>query len=53
MAGASAVQVGTAIRSSGPTVFTSMTGELKDWLDVRGHASLSEVRGILVGGGDR
>ncbi len=53
MAGATAVQVGTAIRSNGPTVFTKMADELGDWLEARHHGSLSEVRGILRGGDRR
>jgi dihydroorotate dehydrogenase (NAD+) catalytic subunit len=50
MAGATAVQVGTAIRSKGPDVFSGIAGDLGLWLAERGHSSLSEVQGLLVGG---
>jgi dihydroorotate dehydrogenase len=45
--------VGTAIRSKGPWVFQTIAEELLEWLEARGHSSLSEVRGILVGGDHR
>ncbi len=51
MAGAKAVQVGTAIRSDGPTIFRRMSEDLTGWLEARGHASLFEVQGVLLGGG--
>jgi len=50
MAGASAVQVGTAIRSIGPGVFARIAEDLEQWLNQRGHTSLASVQGILVGG---
>lgn len=53
MAGATAVQVGTAIRSKGPGIFSGLADELRGWLEGRGRSSLSEVRGILLGGGSR
>jgi dihydroorotate dehydrogenase (NAD+) catalytic subunit len=53
MAGATSVQVGTAIRSAGPGVFTRIAGELREWLEARGHSSISEVQGVLAGGGRR
>jgi dihydroorotate dehydrogenase (NAD+) catalytic subunit len=53
MAGATAVQVGTAIRSNGPEVFTKIDRELREWLEARDHGSVSEVSGILLGGGPR
>ena len=51
MAGATAVQVGTAIRSSGPEVFAEMAEELRQWMLARGHSSLEGLRGMLQGGG--
>jgi dihydroorotate dehydrogenase (NAD+) catalytic subunit len=53
MAGATAVQVGTAIRSAGPSVFERISGDMREWLEVRGHRSLADVQGILVGGDRR
>jgi dihydroorotate dehydrogenase (NAD+) catalytic subunit len=53
MAGARAVQVGTAIRSGGPEVFSKIANELGEWLESRGYDSLSQVQGILMGGGGR
>jgi dihydroorotate dehydrogenase (NAD+) catalytic subunit len=50
MAGAQAVQVGTAIRSGGPGVFGRITDELSEWLMANGHDSLLRVQGLLVGG---
>lgn len=51
MAGAQAVQVGTAIRSNGPVVLTKIADEMRSWLGSNGFDSLSQVQGILVGGG--
>lgn len=51
MAGAIAVQVGTAIRSRGPRVFSTIVEDLRKWLASNGHTSLSRVQGMLVGGG--
>jgi dihydroorotate dehydrogenase (NAD+) catalytic subunit len=50
MAGATAVQVGTAIRSAGPGVFARIAVELREWLETRGHGSIKEVHGLLVRG---
>jgi dihydroorotate dehydrogenase (NAD+) catalytic subunit len=51
MAGATAVQLGTAIRSQGPNVFGKIADDLATWLEARGHGSISSVQGLLVGGG--
>jgi dihydroorotate dehydrogenase (NAD+) catalytic subunit len=53
MAGATAVQVGTAIRSAGPGVLGRIPGEMREWLEARGHGSIADVRGVLVGGDPR
>jgi dihydroorotate dehydrogenase (NAD+) catalytic subunit len=53
MAGAQAVQVGTAIRSGGPGIFTKITTELTDWLTSNGHDSIARVQGLLTGGDTR
>jgi dihydroorotate dehydrogenase (NAD+) catalytic subunit len=50
MAGAQAVQIGTAIRSSGPGVFGKIARELSEWLAAHGHESISQVQGLLAGG---
>ena len=50
MAGATAVQVGTAIREDGPGIFSRIALELQGWLADHGHSSLTEVRDILGGG---
>ena len=44
MAGASAIQIGTAVFSS-PTVLTRLIDELGRWLDAQGVASLGEIVG--------
>jgi dihydroorotate dehydrogenase (NAD+) catalytic subunit len=53
MAGATAVQVGTAIRTDGPRILGRIATDLRDWLADHDHSSLADVRGILVGGGHR
>ncbi len=53
MAGATAVQVGTAIRTDGPQLLGRIATDLRDWLVDHDHSSLADVRGILVGGGRR
>lgn len=45
MAGASAIQVGTAIFST-PTVLTRLIDDLGGWLDANGYASLHEIVGV-------
>ncbi len=53
MAGATAVQVGTAIRTDGPRILGRIATDLRDWLADHDHSSLADVRGILVRGGHR
>ncbi|UCC93977.1 MAG: dihydroorotate dehydrogenase [Thermoplasmata archaeon] len=53
MAGATAVQVGTAIRSNGPNVFDKIARDLQEWLGSHGHSSISQVQGLLLRGGGR
>ena len=53
MAGATAVQVGTAIWTDGPQLLGRIATDLRDWLVDHDHSSLADVRGILVGGGRR
>jgi len=50
MAGATAVQVGTAVKSRGVQVFSAIGQELERWLDSHGHGSLAEVQGALLRG---
>lgn len=50
MVGATAVQVGTALRHKGPHVLTDIVEGLRDWLEAHGHGSLDDVRGILSRG---
>jgi len=49
MAGASAVQVGTAILSRGIEVFAKVTAEIDSFLAAEGHASVKEVVGVAHG----
>lgn len=53
MAGATAVQVGTAIRMDGPGLLGRIATDLHHWLVDHDHSSLADVKGILVGGGRR
>lgn len=46
MAGATAVQLGTAVWSRGPDVFSEVAAELRDWMARHEVASLEEVRGV-------
>jgi len=48
MAGASAVQVCTEAILRGPAVYGKITGELDQFLDERGYASVDEIRGLTV-----
>jgi dihydroorotate dehydrogenase (NAD+) catalytic subunit len=50
MAGATAVQVGSAVRNRGRDVFSKLATELASWLDEHGHASVNDVRNVLAGG---
>jgi dihydroorotate dehydrogenase (NAD+) catalytic subunit len=45
MAGASAIQVGTAIFST-PTMLTRLIDDLGAWLDTNGYASLRDIVGV-------
>lgn len=49
MAGATAVEVGTAVWRSGPQVFRSIADGMRAWLAAHGHASVAEVQGALLG----
>jgi dihydroorotate dehydrogenase (NAD+) catalytic subunit len=51
MAGATAVQVGTAVTHHGVGVLGRIAEDLRGWLASRDHSSLSEVRGLVQGGG--
>jgi dihydroorotate dehydrogenase (NAD+) catalytic subunit len=51
MAGATAVQLGTAVKWEGPGIFSRISKELSAWLEANGHSSIRDVQGILVGGG--
>jgi dihydroorotate dehydrogenase (NAD+) catalytic subunit len=51
MAGATAVQLGTAVRREGPGIFTQLTKELAAWLEANGYTSLDDVSGKVVGEG--
>lgn len=53
MAGATAVQVGSAIRTDGPQILGRIANDLREWLVDHDHSSLADVQGILVGGGRR
>ena len=53
MAGATAVQIGSAIRQGGPSVFSRIGEDLRGWLADHDHSSISEVQGILAGGAHR
>lgn len=47
LAGATLVQVGTALHEEGPAIFTRLNRELAALLERKGYASLDEVRGKL------
>lgn len=53
MAGATAVQVGTAVWQHGVGVFVDIARGLSAWLASHGHASIGDVRGAVLGGGRR
>jgi dihydroorotate dehydrogenase (NAD+) catalytic subunit len=46
MAGASAVQVGTAVLYRGIGVFGEIARELEQWLEEHGYSSISDVVGV-------
>ncbi|MDP2632268.1 MAG: dihydroorotate oxidase [Candidatus Curtissbacteria bacterium] len=47
LAGASAVQIGTAFIQQGPQVFEKVQNELRDLMQSKGYAKLSDFRGKL------
>ncbi len=47
LAGATAVQIGTAFLQKGPGIFASVEGELKDLMNQKGYTKLSDFRGKL------
>ncbi len=46
MAGASAVQIGTAIATKGPTIFAEISRDVADWLKKHGYDSIKDVVGV-------
>jgi dihydroorotate dehydrogenase (NAD+) catalytic subunit len=46
MAGAVAVQIGSAIARRGLRVFREISTELKKFMELRGFKSLGEIRGL-------
>jgi len=51
MAGADAVQVGSAIRWHGPAVFGKIASDIADFMDKEGYGAVKEMVGIAQGGG--
>jgi dihydroorotate dehydrogenase (NAD+) catalytic subunit len=49
MAGASAVQIGTAILDRGPEVFAHVCRELSEWMDANGYARVRDLVGAAHG----
>jgi dihydroorotate dehydrogenase (fumarate) len=47
LAGASAVQIASAIYKEGPGAITAMNAGISDWMDKKGYRSLSDFRGSL------
>lgn len=47
LAGASAVQIGTAFLQKGPNIFNKVQSELKDIMESKGYKKLSDFRGKL------
>lgn len=47
LAGASLVQVGTALHEEGPTLFARVGAELAALLQRKGYAGVDQVRGAL------
>jgi len=48
MAGASAVQIGTAVYLRGPTVFSQITKEISTWLTTHHIQRLTDIRGAAL-----
>jgi dihydroorotate dehydrogenase (NAD+) catalytic subunit len=46
MAGASAVQIGSAVYYRGPEVFGLICNEIKHWMNAHGYKTLTELRGV-------
>jgi dihydroorotate dehydrogenase (NAD+) catalytic subunit len=46
MAGACAVQIGSAVYYRGPEVFHLICDEIKQWMTVHGYKTLTELRGV-------
>ena len=49
MAGASAVQIGTAILSRGIEVFSKVCSEMSEFMDANGYAKISDLVGVAHG----
>ena len=47
LAGASAVQIGTAYLQKGPGIFEKIQGELEDFMEIKGYKKISDFRGKL------
>jgi dihydroorotate dehydrogenase (NAD+) catalytic subunit len=48
MAGASAVQIGSAVYYRGPEVFSFICHELEAWMSKHGYRSIKELRGVAL-----
>ncbi|MBN1280538.1 MAG: dihydroorotate dehydrogenase [Candidatus Thermoplasmatota archaeon] len=48
MAGASAVQLGSAVYYRGPDVFRAVCTELKDWMSAHGYTNVSQLVGAAL-----
>jgi dihydroorotate dehydrogenase (NAD+) catalytic subunit len=48
MAGASAVQIGSAISSHGISIFNSLSGELKKYMEMNSVKSVKELVGVAI-----
>ncbi len=48
MAGATAVQIGTAVYLRGPTVFSQITAEIGQWMTQHHIKNLTEIRGAAI-----
>jgi dihydroorotate dehydrogenase (NAD+) catalytic subunit len=46
MAGARAVQIGSAVYYRGPEVFGTVCNEIKHWMNAHGYKTLTELRGV-------
>ncbi len=47
LAGASAVQIASAIYQEGPSVITKMNYEISEWMDQKGYENLTDFKGTL------